>query len=65
MATPTQNVPPNADIVLRPSIVTTSWTALGGNLTLHVRSWDLSGKPAPNVPFSWHATVTHTFVRKE
>jgi hypothetical protein len=59
VATPTQRVAPNALQVLRPSIVTTAWTALGGNLTLRMRSWDLSGQPAPGVPFSWHATVTH------
>ena len=57
VATPTLNVPPNAAVVLRPSIVTTAWTALGGNLTLRVRSWDLTGEPAPGVRFSWHATV--------
>jgi hypothetical protein len=59
VATPTQHVPPNALQVLRPSIVTTAWTALGGNLTLRVRSWDLKGEAVPNVPFSWHATVSH------
>lgn len=57
VATPTTHVPPNAQVVLRPVIVTTSWTALGGNLTLRVRSWDLKGESAPGVPFSWHATV--------
>jgi hypothetical protein len=59
VATPTVRQEPNVALVVRPVIVTTSWTALGGNLTLHVRSWDLHGQPAPEVPFSWHATVFH------
>lgn len=60
VATPTVHQAPNVALVVRPVIVTTSWTALGGgNLVLHVRSWDLHGKPAPDVPFSWHATVFH------
>ncbi len=40
-----------------PLFVTTSWTALGGNLTLYVRSWAPNGELAPKVPFSWHAAV--------
>src|ERR1700759_3533165 len=59
VATPTFDVPPGANVVLRPAIVTTEWTALGGNLTLRVRSWNLTGERAPGVPFSWHATIFH------
>lgn len=65
VATPTQKLEPNIDLLLRPAIVTTYWLSFGGSLVFRVRSWDLNGEPAPNVPFSWHATVTHVFVQKE
>ena len=58
VATPTIHELPNVALVVRPSIVTTGWRALGGNLTLQVWSWDpKSGEPLPGLPFSWHATV--------
>jgi hypothetical protein len=59
VATPTIHELPNVALVLRPTFVTTAWGGIGGNLVLHVWSWDPAGKPAPNVPFSWHATVFH------
>lgn len=61
VATPTQRLEPNAAEVLRPTFVTTAWLAFGGSLVFRVRSWAPNGEAAPNIPFSWHATVTHHF----
>lgn len=65
VATPTQKLEPNDAVLLRRTIVTTAWLSFGGDLVFRVRSWELTGEPAPNVPFSWHATVTHVFVQNE